>query len=541
MATTINSYSVSLGLDASNFIDGSNLSRQEVSRLRKDIEQARNPMEQLAVEQDRLRKALDSGAISLEVYNRLLEDKRRKLMGAAGAAEHHATTLEKISQVANTVTGVVQGVRAAFDVASGAVNVASSALEKYVNIGKRIDDVADSANNLGLSYNQLGSMRYAAKELGGDQAAGAIDNALSKAMKQGFVQPGEDAAQAFARIADEISGMVDPSERVQRATEVFGKTGADLVGVLSQGGDATRRLVQLWERTNALTEAQVQSVGEFGDNMDRIELAFIGISNIAVAELAPAMNVIGQEVLGWTEGITDFKDGIRSVTDFAVVQAGYLGDLKDIAVGYASTWNPKNWFSLSGSDQMAKGFEFNGGTEAALKIMKERQRFEEQAAEAQHKREMNNIAAAENERVKKLKEAHDLQSKLEQEAADAKWEDAKREIEREKRARDQMEREQKSVRDKNLSVLQNAMKQIEEENKRGPATAVFGTSEYTKAYAAAVNRNVTATKPTDQQILERAKEQLKTQQEQDKKLGQLLEKTGELVTVSKENGFRRIN
>lgn len=79
MVTSINAYSVSLGLDAKSFIDTSRLSRGEVAALVRDINAARSPMESFAMEYDRLEKAYQSGAISLDVYQRLLDQARAKM------------------------------------------------------------------------------------------------------------------------------------------------------------------------------------------------------------------------------------------------------------------------------------------------------------------------------------------------------------------------------------------------------------------------------------------------------------------------------
>lgn len=541
MVTTINAYSVSLGLDASSFIDSSKLSRSEVAKLKKDIEQARDPMEQMAVEQDRLKKALDAGAISLQVYNRLLEEKRRKLLGVQQPISAYQSALTAASKVGNVVTGVQAG----FQMVAGVISTANQALESFVEVGARIDDVADKAANLGMSFNDLGALRFAAKEMGGEGALGAIDAAVGKMMKEGFVDPGESAVDAFKRIAGEIRGIADPAERVQRATEVFGKSGVELVGMLSQGGDELERSLAYWEKTNALTEAQVLTVGEFGDNMDRITLALEGATNIVFANLAPAINIVLRDIIGLSDGMDSFRSGVDTATVGVVAMSGYLKDAKDILMGSIQAANPFAMFQEGYGSQLQSGLEMDSASQAAQKLGEERLRLSMEAAEKMAKREKDLEDARIQAKANKEKELQESLAKQriddDRKRGEAEWELAKQEIEREKKARDIAEREIKQTRDRNMSILQSVYKQIEEENKRGPATAVFGTSEYTKAFAQAMNKNNPAAQPTDQQILAKAQEQLKTQQAQDAKLGQLLTATGELTTAVKDNGFRRIN
>jgi len=531
IATTINAYSVSLGLDASEFIDSSKLSRSEVSKLKKDIEAARSPLEQLAVEQDRLKKAYDSGAISLEVYNRLLEEKRRKMISATHATTAGHDALSRLSQVSSIVTASVMALRTSFDVVRGAVSSVTGVVNEFVEVGGRIDEVVDKAANLGLTFNELGSLRFAAKELGGEGALAGMDAAIGKMMKGGFVDPGETAVEAFKRIAEEIRGMTDPAERVQRATEVFGKGGVELVGVLSQGSDKIAEVASWWERTNALTDAQVNAVGEFGDNIDRIKTAIEGIVNAYVAEFAPAISISARELLGVDGTMQSIRAMAKDVAEYMIAAAGVA---KDIAA------EGKNALALDpfgtggmASSMVRRGAGVDSATSMLQEFYQEKQRLETEAASKTTELRVK-------QQTKEIDDELQSRKNMEREAADAKWEMAKQEIEREKREREKAEREQNTIRNKNMSLLQSAYRQIEEENKRGPATAVFGTSEYTKAFAQSMNAGKTG-KPTDEQILERAKEQLETQKAQDQKLAELLTKTGELVTVSKENGFRRIN
>jgi len=100
MATTINSYSVGIGMDASSYIDGAKISRSETRKLITDINAARSPAENFAVSQDRLTKSLDSGAISQEVVNRLLDASKDKYGLNADAAREAAEAQERI----NTLT-----------------------------------------------------------------------------------------------------------------------------------------------------------------------------------------------------------------------------------------------------------------------------------------------------------------------------------------------------------------------------------------------------------------------------------------------------
>lgn len=98
MATTINNYSVGLELDAGAYIDASKLSRAETRALTTDINRARDPMEKYAREQDRLTQALEKGAISQELYDRLLDTSARKHNVVTAAMDAQAKEEERLNK-----------------------------------------------------------------------------------------------------------------------------------------------------------------------------------------------------------------------------------------------------------------------------------------------------------------------------------------------------------------------------------------------------------------------------------------------------------
>ena len=87
MATTINTYSVGLTLNAADYINKAALSATESRRLARAIESARDPAEKYTLAQQRLTEALNKGGITQEVYNRLLDAEKIKLEAATGATE----------------------------------------------------------------------------------------------------------------------------------------------------------------------------------------------------------------------------------------------------------------------------------------------------------------------------------------------------------------------------------------------------------------------------------------------------------------------
>lgn len=104
----INNYSVSLSLEAGNYIKNSQLSRSETTRLRREIGMARTPAEKYELALSRLDRALKEGAIDLRTYNRLLDAQKQKLSAATKPASGLAT---KIAGMATAYVSVGHAVR----------------------------------------------------------------------------------------------------------------------------------------------------------------------------------------------------------------------------------------------------------------------------------------------------------------------------------------------------------------------------------------------------------------------------------------------
>ena len=102
MATTINSYSVSLALNASDYIRNSSLSRQETAKLRREIESARDPSEKLARSTNMLDRAFRAGAIDIKVYTRLMENAEQKMHKAKQSADGLSGSLKGVSAGSST-------------------------------------------------------------------------------------------------------------------------------------------------------------------------------------------------------------------------------------------------------------------------------------------------------------------------------------------------------------------------------------------------------------------------------------------------------
>lgn len=328
MASTINAYSVSLGLDASSYIRNSKLSRSETNALRRDINQARTPAEKYEHTINRLDKALAAGAISQRTYNRMVAEAKRKHDAASRSAKMHSGALgglrtqlagaaaAYISLSAATQAGTwavklaadAEQAQIAFEVLTKDAEVAENLINKLRGFAAstpfRKMDIINSGRNL-LAFG------FAANEVAGrlemmgniSAATGTNINELSqiigKMRVQGVIMS-EDLNQLTGRGINVIDGLSDrlgvlPSQLKKAASE--GKIAfEDLLAVLEQlskneFGGMTEKLA---ESTAGKISTLKDSIDELGESVGN--LAVEGGLNDFLGMLTKQANQAGKGI-----------------------------------------------------------------------------------------------------------------------------------------------------------------------------------------------------------------------------------------------------
>ncbi len=544
MATTINNYSVGLTLDASSYIDSAKLSRSETKLLVADINKARDPAENFSRTQERLEKAYKAGAIELATYNRLLEHHRQKMESATPAVEKNASTLERMSQMSNVVTGSITAARAAID-----VFVAGK--DQIDQITDRIAGTADAARTLGLSFTELTSLRFAASQAGA--GIESLEGAIKQMMKRGFA--GDDVKESFLSIADEISGMASQTERMQRAYEVFGKQGADVLLMLQEGRDAIEENVAFADKWNRLTEGQVIGAEEYGDTVDRISTVWQGIANIVAAELAPALTLMGEDMLTVYDAWKDVEGTVQDAVDNAVYLAGVIKDIKDVTDMFYNGMYRVVTLDWSGfkNDFKEAFFDFDTADEYLVRVQQRRFELEQKGIERTKKLEQEQEQARLQRIVDEQRQKKELAEKAIQDEAKIRA-DAEAKAQQEAiRAEEQRQQHIQKMMEQSLNA---ASKKLEEEAKKamaiqesiakGPASFEVGSAGAAQYTAGLTNAALASTVMTDaiapgeQALLDEAAKQFEQMVELNKKQAEQVTKLSELVTVTKDNAFKRI-
>ena len=622
MATTINKYSVGLTLDAGEYINKAALSATETRRLSRSIEQARSPAEKFSREQERLTKAYKSGAISNQTYNRLLDASRQKHLGAAMAAEKNAkatlTLSQRVMGARSSIDSfmrsniVMIGVTASFG--AGAV-----AATKFYNAVREaqlgLDEVAKKATGVGMTVRELQSLQFASGEItgiDGDQVVRAMRELQRRAAKavegdpamaRAFQKIGIDAGRAMSQgplesltqMADAFSEIESHGERINLAQEMFGRSGAEMVALLTAGRDTIEESVGFHQRFNNLTDAQILGVEAANDAWGRVHTATKGITNTIAVEMAPLVESMAKDMLGVTAEVESMTAFAQRAAEFFSTSYGFVKGIGGEATRFGEIASAFMRGGAVGAGAEAMELfrsGIRGGTDELIHLYSRRSELAKEAAEKEAKRDQERAASAgemaEKEELvttqyKQQIEALDQQVamlvfgeqaaiRMQREAA-GMTEEMIRQLEtqegiiarieervaKEKEAAAEAERSslankaafEKSMEDELASIEKHFADQrkrdemIRREISKSPESMEVGSAEAASFLADQVNAAIGAAampdRPTEgeDQLLHEAREQLKELREAKKLSAEQVTEMKAMVAELKENGFRR--
>ena len=180
-----------------------------------------------------------------------------------------------------------------------------------------VDKTGDTADRLGTSTANLMAMQYAAKLTGSNVES--LNGALAKmvpnlgdaAIKGGPAADAlksvglsaqdlarMDAVDAFALIADRLSQVENPAQRAAMTMDIFGKSGAAILGTINAGGTEIQRLTEEFRSFGAVSETQRQSIGKMFDAFDKIGTVIGAVGAAFAAELSPYISAVAEQIVG---------------------------------------------------------------------------------------------------------------------------------------------------------------------------------------------------------------------------------------------------
>lgn len=195
------------------------------------------------------------------------------------------------------VRGLIAGLTA-----GGFIAITARSLEAQDAVGKL-------AERLGASVEELSGLQFVAEQTGvkvetlnmglqrmvrriseaaqgSGEAVGALDEIGLSADRMNQMRPGDQ----FRAIADAISQIENPADRVRIAMRLFDSEGVALVQTLQKGsGEIVRMQEEARKLGRVITKDQARAAADANDAMNRLRSAGSGLANVMAIELAPAI------------------------------------------------------------------------------------------------------------------------------------------------------------------------------------------------------------------------------------------------------------
>lgn len=240
----------------------------------------------------------------------------RELFARLGFDVDRASLSSAESQIKGLKSGLVglAGILVAGKVTQALIGIVKGTAE----LG---DEIKSTAARIGVSTQALQELRFAgglanvsSEELQGGLrvlARQAFDAAKGGAEAgDGFRALGvsvtdskgklKSTEQLLTELGDGFARTGSETERVALAQKVFGRSGAALLPLLSQGSKAIAAQRAEFESLGGLLDGQLIELGdEFTDNQLRMQTALQGVKNIIAKALLPALNKASKQMAQW--------------------------------------------------------------------------------------------------------------------------------------------------------------------------------------------------------------------------------------------------
>lgn len=274
--------------------------------------------------------------------------------GVVSGANEASKALDKMGRHMASLKNIAFGVvvaKGASMAANALLNAGQQALSYAGGVAQAVDQTNDLAQRLGMGVESLQALQMAAKLSGVDDATVALQKltvAIGTAAESGntgaFTKLGLDfqALQAmspeeqFKAVQAGIAALPTQAEKAAAAVAIFGRSGVELLPLMNQN---LAEVEERMKRLGAVVGAdQVEAIGSMNDSLDMVKATFDGIIGTVVGNLAPVVESLAEELLGFVESFNVANQdagGIAGVLTDAVLDiADYLAGVFDQAIAY---------------------------------------------------------------------------------------------------------------------------------------------------------------------------------------------------------------
>lgn len=249
-----------------------------------------------------------------------------------------------------TIEGLIGTVRG-FAGALGA-GLALGAIKRFtLGLVDQADNLRDQATALGLSVEELQQWNHAGALNGLEDMSGVLQkfNRNVNQAKDGSKQAGKafkdlgiDVKGALAnggrpidlldQVAAGLAKIQDPAKRTAIAMDLFGRSGAKLLPLFSEGPEGLKKLrAEVAALGGGITNDFADQSDELNDNIARLDLSLLSFRVQVVSQVVPAITWLvtkGTQLSNWVRNLTGHTKIIQvAFADFGIKGLLYVSNL----------------------------------------------------------------------------------------------------------------------------------------------------------------------------------------------------------------------
>ena len=166
----------------------------------------------------------------------------------------------QVQSFAGDVTNLFKGLGSKL-VGAVAVGTIASQFKRALD---DVEKLSNTSENLGISTDFLQDIQNIglAAGLTGQKIEAMMNKFVSK------LPEGTDPQKALLDLADKLSKIKDPAERAREAIEAFGKSGINMLPILSKGSEAISKMAAEFDK---LSQSEIKALQEADAALDKFE------------------------------------------------------------------------------------------------------------------------------------------------------------------------------------------------------------------------------------------------------------------------------
>lgn len=218
--------------------------------------------------------------------------------------------------------------------------------EATLGVFEQADKLDDLATKTGVSAQSLQELGYAGQfadvsmetiaqslRILQRNASGAVDGnkelvEVFKTLKVSLVDStghARSTESVFADLSDRFASMPEGMGKTNYMMKVFGKSGAEIAGVLNLGAEGLQKYTSEFRALGAeFSDSTLKDSARFEDNLLRLKTGFQGVRNTIAEAVLPVFNEMAQSTLDWFRANQDLiRTKVKEWVDDIVATVRY--------------------------------------------------------------------------------------------------------------------------------------------------------------------------------------------------------------------------